>query len=369
MAPASGGDLLSAKPHDRLDYGSLSRPRVERIERFLATCEKSESCRSFPRYDHRVAAVLAAASAWAYSDAATMSAAIGKHGIDNECHHFSVSNDAMLIDANAFLVKSLDGNLAIVSFRGTPPENVIDWLVDASVMPTQFGGSGHVHGGFYNNVIAVWNVVADRLNEFVEAYQRRTAAEKKPGLPAIFLTGHSLGAAMAALAAAITFEDEDYRTIREHICGVYTYGQPMIGDRVLADQCEQRFGNITFRHVYRQDIVPRLPPRTTGEFRHFGVEYSSGASGWTRGRRPIRQLASLLLSLPVAGLAWAAKQLPYLAGIDFPWSIADHSPLNYLQTSWQGGLNTILAQDSRRPQPAPAAPQPGPVAEADAFVS
>ena len=74
-APERGGDLRGAGPHDKLDYGSLSRPRIERMERFLATCTKSESCRTYPRYDHRLASILAVASAWAYSDAGTMSAA------------------------------------------------------------------------------------------------------------------------------------------------------------------------------------------------------------------------------------------------------------------------------------------------------
>jgi hypothetical protein len=293
-----------------------------------------------------VATLLAVASSWSYSDAATLCRAIGRHGIDNHVEHFAVRNDAMLVDANAFIITSRDNDLIIVSFRGTPPQDIIDWLVDASVMPTQFGGSGHAHGGFYNNVSAVWDVVAARLTRIIREYRQKAAEgqEKRPGLPAVFITGHSLGAAMAALAAAITFEDQDYSLIRDHVCGVYTYGQPMIGDRILAEQCEGRFGNITFRHVYKEDIVPQLPPRTTGEFQHFGQEYSSAPGGWSLRHRPLRQLGSLLLSLPIATLAWVAKQFPYLAGISFPWSIADHSPLNYLETSLRGNLRPALAQ-------------------------
>jgi hypothetical protein len=305
-----------------------------------------------------LAALLAVASSWAYSDAATVCGAIGKYGIDNDCELFRVFNDAMFIDANAFLITSKCRRLAIVSFRGTPPTNIIDWLIDASVMSTQFGGSGHVHGGFYNNVTAVWNVVAARLQQIVREWKESEQGAGSRALPAIFLTGHSLGGAMAAIAAAIAFEDEDYRELRDHLCGIYTFGQPMIGNKILADQCEQRFGKMTFRHVYNADIVPQLPPRTTGEFGHFGVTYRSARDGWTLRPRPIKQLASVLLSLPVSGLAWVAKQFPDLGWLEFPWSIADHSPINYLETSLRSGLKTTLSVRSSESEVAAGAPGP-----------
>ena len=55
--------------------------------------------------------------------------------------------------------------------------------------------------------------------------------------------------------------------------GVYTYGGPMVIDNHDQSCCQGLCADVTFRHVYYNDIVPHLPPLSTGRFDHVGAEY------------------------------------------------------------------------------------------------
>lgn len=78
----------------------------------------------------------------------------------------------------------------------------------------------------------------------------------------LFLSGHSLGAAMAILAAAYT-QAENY-----HIRSVYTSAQPRIGDSEFFRQIEVRLGSRLYGLVLANDLIPQLPPSkwTASEF-------------------------------------------------------------------------------------------------------
>lgn len=139
----------------------------------------------------------------------------------------------------------------VVAFRGTT--SIRDWMTDAEVAPVAGpAGIGRVHGGFAHALGLVW---ADLLAA-VRAEQ--TTAQ------ALWLTGHSLGGALALLAGArCAFE------LDKPVRGIYTYGQPRVGDREFARSCNGEFGQRVFRFVNNSDIVSRLPPRQI-EFSHCG---------------------------------------------------------------------------------------------------
>src|SRR2546427_809389 len=157
------------------------------------------------------------------------------------------------------------------------------------------------------NVRAIWDDIADHI------WRAINDADDGNQLHALYITGHSLGAAMAVIAAAIIFGDERYASWRPLVRGVYTYGQPMVGDPEFAESCDARFGKLVFRHIYDHDLVPRMPPWTTGPFRHFGAEYVGDASGWYPRSKPVRQAATALWSVPIGAAAFVVKQLPLLS--------------------------------------------------------
>jgi Lipase (class 3) len=147
----------------------------------------------------------------------------------------------------------------------------------------------------------------------------------------LYLTGHSLGAAMAVVAAAIIHGDDSYAEWRGLVRGIYTYGQPMVGNAEFARTCDERFGRMLFRHVYGHDLVPRLPPMTTGVFKHFGSEFSGAGDGWSPRSKLSTQAITALLSIPIGAAAFVFQQLPVLRGLRLPYSLFDHSPTSYLE--------------------------------------
>jgi hypothetical protein len=67
------------------------------------------------------------------------------------------------------------------------------------------------------------------------------------------VTGHSLGGALALLAAWRL--QQQFLTVHQ----VYTFGAPMVGNRVAADAFLREFPNKIFRFVDPVDVVPKLP--------------------------------------------------------------------------------------------------------------
>jgi hypothetical protein len=290
-------------------------------------------------YDALACTVTTLASAWAYSDGQTVSNAMLRKGFgQNLVHQISVANDAMFVQAHAYFIRSQCGRLGILGFRGTEPRNIINWLTDASVRVRGFKGLGHIHGGFYRNVESIWDDIVQAIEDALAGRPAHSpdgngGVRDLPPLEALYITGHSLGAAMAVVTAGEIFADSAYSHWKKRIRGIYTYGQPMVGDASFASSAQTLFGDLLFRHVYAHDLIPRLPPATTGQFRHFGQEYIGSPEGWFPRDRAVSQVSTALLSVPVGATAWIAAQLPMLHWLRLPMSLDDHSPTSYLEAS------------------------------------
>lgn len=132
------------------------------------------------------------------------------------------------------------------AFRGTEPLNAADWLSDVNYHQLALKDvPGLLHGGFAH---ALGDGVTEQMRDAVAKFAQ---GEKTR----LFITGHSLGGALAVIAAALLHFREGRR-----IAGVYTYGQPRVGDPVFSTAFDQALGPITFRYVNDLDIVPHVPP-------------------------------------------------------------------------------------------------------------
>ena len=188
--------------------------------------------------------------------------------------------DSDVTGAGGFLVISrVSSPFAVLAFRGTE-QKIQDVLhdADARLVPA-FGESVGVHSGFKRALNSVWNDIDAALD-----------AVDCP----IFYTGHSLGAALAVLAA-----------LRRTPRAVYTFGCPRVGDARLPEKLRDI---PIHRVVYGDDVVTTVPLEMFG-FRHVGTEHRIGRS---RG-----------LPLGIEDTVWRSLTLP-------PRAVADHAPINYV---------------------------------------
>jgi triacylglycerol lipase len=79
----------------------------------------------------------------------------------------------------------------------------------------------------------------------------------------LFITGHSLGAALAALAALRASD----AGVSPH--AVYTFGMPRVGGPQFAASYAD-LSKVTYRLVHGIDLVTRVPPGSSGGFHHVG---------------------------------------------------------------------------------------------------
>lgn len=150
-------------------------------------------------------------------------------------------------DTQAFVAGR--GEHLVVCFRGTSSGK--DALVDTSFLKTAaFGGRGKVHRGFNKALDRTWG----QLQEAVEAL----GPDRK-----LFICGHSLGAALAQLAAH-RFALGGYK-----VAAIYVFGSPRVGNREFMDAYNELLEEKTFLHINNKDIVARIPPRILG-FNHLG---------------------------------------------------------------------------------------------------
>lgn len=134
----------------------------------------------------------------------------------------------------------------VLAFSGTDPLNLAHWLTDINFVQTAEG----IHGGFDAALDAAWEEVTAALRGL------------EPRLP-LLVTGHSLGGALAVLAARRLLAELGLAS------DVYTFGMPRVGSPEFAADYNGVLGDRTFRLVHGEDVVPTVPPSEL-TFHHVG---------------------------------------------------------------------------------------------------
>ena len=150
----------------------------------------------------------------------------------------------------------------IAVFNGTDEPGA--WLdnLNAFSVPGPFG---RIHGGFQRSLMEIWPSMKNKIRDLRREYDYNRLAQNLPkrSLP-LWLTGHSMGGAIASLAAAELIHSA------ETFFGVYTFGQPRCGDQEFARIFNSEAKSRCFRFHNNNDIVTRIPPRLMG-YRHVGT--------------------------------------------------------------------------------------------------
>jgi predicted lipase len=159
----------------------------------------------------------------------------------------------------AVVVVARTSQVIFVSIRGTAA--AYDWLINADLRLTPHHWprfAGRFHQGFYAAMSVLGEAILTEL------------LKHGSGVP-VYVVGHSLGGAMAAIFHAINGAcekcgdcDHGYRTY----CA-YTYGMPRYGDKEVI-----RLRPCPHHIVKADDIVPRVPPQWLG-YENTTTEYST----------------------------------------------------------------------------------------------
>jgi len=139
-----------------------------------------------------------------------------------------------------------DSKDVLIACRGTEPTQINDILADLKMFPVKHHVSGRVHRGFY----AEYNKVIPGIKEALTKHNKK-------GDKTVWVTGHSLGGAMAVLVAA---------ELRPN-GGLHTFGQPRVGN---AEFLKALDGIKYYRYRNNNDAVTAVPPSFL-LFRHGGV--------------------------------------------------------------------------------------------------
>lgn len=167
--------------------------------------------------------------------------------------------------SQAILIKH--SHYVVAAFRGT--DELGDWFDNVNALSTD-GPFGGVHRGFYAALLDVWPAMREQYKRYRRP-QGHNLNQPRPFLP-LWITGHSLGGAMATLAAAELINAD------EPFFGLYTFGSPRAGDRDFARVFNVEAVGRAYRFQNNNDIVTRVPARLMG-YSHVGSLVYISADG------------------------------------------------------------------------------------------
>ena len=190
--------------------------------------------------------------------------------------------------AQAYLLTN--GTITVLSFRGTEVTEKSDVLADLKSGKNIEACGGKVHVGFKGEINKVWpNITA--------------ALEVNPGN--IYVTGHSLGAAMATIAAS---------RMQDRVIALVTFGSPRVGNAEFVK-------SVSVEHYRVQnncDDVTKVPFKLMG-FTHHGTHKYMNFHGEFRDLTPWQQVKDMVRSR----LKARAKGQKYIG-------VFDHMMANYI---------------------------------------
>lgn len=134
---------------------------------------------------------------------------------------------------------ALGAQQAVLAFRGTEPDDWADLFINLNLLPAPESGDAMVHEGFQKALNGVWSQVEAALPS---------------GLP-LLICGHSLGGALALLAAS---------RLAARSPRVCTFGAPRVGNEAWGHRLLEATNHQVARYVDEEDIIASVPSRKLG---------------------------------------------------------------------------------------------------------
>ena len=190
--------------------------------------------------------------------------------------------------AQAYLLTN--GTITVLSFRGTEVTEKSDILADLKSGKNLEACGGKVHVGFKGEINKLWPTISKVLAD-------------NPGN--LYVTGHSLGAAMATIAAS---------RIQDRVTALITFGSPRVGNAEFVKSLAVEH----YRVQNNCDDVTKVPFKLMG-FAHHGTHKYMNFHGEFRDLTPWQQVKDMARSR----LKARAKGQKYIG-------VFDHMMANYI---------------------------------------
>ena len=168
-------------------------------------------------------------------------------------------------NAQAYLLKNSDG-IHVLSFRGTEVTEPSDILADLKSGKNIEAVGGKIHVGFKGEINKLWPTIEKAVANIDDLY----------------VTGHSLGAAMATIASG---------RMQSKVVALVTFGSPRVGNTEYVN-------SLTFTHYRVQnncDDVTKVPFKLMG-FAHYGTHKYLNYHGSFRNLTPWQQVKDMVRS-------------------------------------------------------------------------
>ena len=167
--------------------------------------------------------------------------------------------------AQAYLLKDTNG-IHVLSFRGTEVSQKSDILADLKAGKNLEACGGKVHVGFKGEINKIWPAIEKAI----------------ANIDTLYVTGHSLGAAMATIAAS---------RMQSKVTALVTFGSPRVGNLEFVNSLM-----VTHYRVQNNcDDVTKVPFRLSG-FRHHGTHKYMNYYGEFRDLTPWQRVKDMARS-------------------------------------------------------------------------
>eukprot|EP00475_Leptophrys_vorax_P007490 TRINITY_DN1473_c0_g1_i1.p1 TRINITY_DN1473_c0_g1~~TRINITY_DN1473_c0_g1_i1.p1 ORF type:complete len:507 (-),score=116.82 TRINITY_DN1473_c0_g1_i1:46-1566(-) len=221
-------------------------------------------------YDKQNSEMFLLLSALAYEDHDNCAAKLRLTGLQLVDDDLNMSEGRRHYEWRRFSIYYSDVlNLVVIAFKGTSPMNWPEWMTDAEMgLMASECFPGKVHTGFFNRLFKKKVRGHDTMVNEIKDKLSKLNLKNRSGCR-VWITGHSLGAAMCSLFTAYLIQ-EFYKD-REwkfggfgfaNFKGSYGYGTPRVGNLEFASDIQKKRNSLNFpfyRVIGSTDIVCRVP--------------------------------------------------------------------------------------------------------------
>jgi len=235
-----------------------------------------------------------------------------------------------------FYAEHPERNIILIAIRGTEMRDdqaYADAGADAAFWLTALQRPfddewGQVHSGFQFELESVESLILEKL------------ASARPDTQ-IFITGHSLGGAIATLLSARLLAELEDDPERYFLRGLYTFGSPRVGSHAFAarfHEMSSRFGVQVMRVRHANDIVTRIPLTISIPFTRWKLlDYEHiGAMLYIHPGGENYEMAPARVSNEIGGNAIDAHRMPnYYAHLRQAVSHSGFASMRYCPDDWR----------------------------------